>query len=121
MPKINIKLLAALLFLSLFFLSPVLAAQPNGFNLGSPPAGITNVDLASIIINVTNWALGFVTLISVLMLIWGGVQYLTSMGSEDAVASAKNTITYAILGLIIVGISYAIVVVVVNVFIKGQF
>lgn len=121
MPKINIKLfiISQVLFLLLSF--PALAAQPSGFSLSEPPAGIGNVSLAGIVINITNWVLGFVTLIAVLMLIWGGIQYLTSGGDEGAVASAKNTITYAILGLVIVGIAYAVVAVVVNVFIQGNF
>lgn len=120
MIKFNVKisLIAAALFLAI---SPRILAVTNGFQLNSPPPGIAAVSLAQIVVNVTNWILGFVTILAVLMLIWGGAQYLISMGDEAAVQKAKNTITYAILGLIIVGISYAVVALVVNVFIGGQF
>jgi len=110
----------AAMALSLAAASQVLAVT-NGFNMNAAPPGISTTDLASIIINVTNWVLGFITLVAVLMLIWGGVQYLTAAGDDAAVEKAKHTITYAILGLIVVGIAYAVVVVVVNVFIGGSF
>lgn len=123
--KINKSLLLGLMLLSLAaapVLAPqVMAAQPNGFSMTNPPAGISNTSLAGIIINVTDWVLGFITIVAVLMLIWGGIQYLTAAGDEGAVEKAKHTITYAVLGLIVVGIAYAIVQVVVMVFIQGNF
>lgn len=66
-------------------------------------------DLEKVIGSVTNWILGFVSLIAVLAIIWGGVQYLTAVGNEDTTRTAKRTITYAIMGLVIAGIAYAIV------------
>lgn len=118
--KINKKLLTALMVLSMTAASQVLAVT-NGFGMNTAPPGIVTTDLASIIINITNWVLGFITLVAVLMLIWGGVQYLTASGDEANVEKAKHTITYAILGLIVVGIAYAVVVVIVNTFIGGSF
>jgi uncharacterized membrane protein len=46
---------------------------------------------------------------SVLMIIIGGLKYVVSMGHPKRVESAKNTILYAIIGVIIAFCSYAIV------------
>ena len=47
--------------------------------------------------------------ISVIMLIYGGIQYVLSTGDSGKVTNAKNTILYAIVGLIVAILSYAIV------------
>lgn len=121
MMKINKKMILALMLMSLVVAPQVLAA-PNGFNMGNVPVGLeASQDLAGILMNITNYILGFITIVAVLMLIWGGIQYLTAAGDEAAVEGAKHTITYAIIGLVVVGISYAIVVVVVNTLIRGNF
>ena len=52
------------------------------------------------------WALG---IISVIMLIVGGVKYAMSGGDAKAVTDAKNTILYALIGLAIAILAYAIV------------
>lgn len=47
--------------------------------------------------------------VSVLMIIYGGFKYITSGGSDDGTKAAKNTILYALVGLVIVLISQTIV------------
>lgn len=47
--------------------------------------------------------------VAVVMIIVGGVRYVTSNGDQNAVTGAKNTIMYAIIGIVIALISYAIV------------
>jgi len=46
---------------------------------------------------------------SVIMIIYGGFKYITSGGNDDATKSAKNTILYALVGLIIVLVAQTIV------------
>lgn len=46
---------------------------------------------------------------SVFMIIYGGFRYITSGGSSDKVGNAKNTLIYAIVGLIIVGLAQIVV------------
>lgn len=58
------------------------------------------------IINVLLFLIGVV---SVIMLIYGGIQYTLSSGDSGKVNNAKNTILYAIVGLIVAILSYAIV------------
>lgn len=48
------------------------------------------------------WLLGLVGGLTILFLIIGGVQYITSAGNTARAEAAKKTITYAIIGLIIV-------------------
>lgn len=65
---------------------------------------------------VTNVLLFIVGAISVIMLIVGGIRYTVSGGDSGQITAAKNTILYAIVGIVISILAYAIV----NFFI-GQF
>ena len=64
--------------------------------------------------NITNTILYVVGIISVVMLIWGGIRYIISGGDNKKVTDAKNTVLYAIIGLIISVLAYAIVNFVLN-------
>lgn len=63
----------------------------------------------SIFTTVVNIMLFIIGAICVIMLIWGGIRYTTSAGNSASVTSAKNTIMYAIIGLIIAFLAFAIV------------
>lgn len=62
----------------------------------------------------SNIALYAVGAISVIMLIWGGLRYITSGGDSKKITDAKNTILYAIIGLIIAILAFAIINFVLN-------
>ncbi len=76
-----------------------------------PPSNV-QTDIIQAIMNVTNFILGFIAMIATLVIIYGGVQYLTAAGNEDSVATAKKTISYGIIGMVIAGLAYAMVIVV---------
>lgn len=59
--------------------------------------------------NVTSTILYVLGILSVIMLIVGGVKYAMSAGDAKAVTDAKNTILYALIGLVIAILAYAIV------------
>ena len=59
--------------------------------------------------NIINGVLYVVGILAVVMVIIGGVKYTTSGGDQSAVTSAKNTILYGIVGLVIAILAYAIV------------
>jgi len=63
----------------------------------------------SIFTTIVNVLLFIIGAISVIMLIIGGIRYTISNGDSGAVTSAKNTILYAIVGLIIAFLAFAIV------------
>lgn len=58
---------------------------------------------------ITNTLLFILGAIGVIMIIIGGIRYTVSAGDQAAVTAAKNTIMYAIIGLIIAFMAYAIV------------
>lgn len=58
------------------------------------------------IVNVLLFIIGAV---SVIMIIFGGFRYVTSGGDSGGVTSAKNTILYAVVGLVVALLAYAIV------------
>lgn len=58
---------------------------------------------------ITNTILYIVGIVAVIMLIIGGIRYVISGGDAKKVTDAKNTILYAIIGLIICFLAFAIV------------
>ncbi|MBR3236678.1 hypothetical protein IKF92_03315 [Candidatus Saccharibacteria bacterium] len=58
---------------------------------------------------ITNAVLFIVGVIAVIMLIIGGIKYVISGGDAKKVTDAKNTVLYAIIGMVIAVFSYAIV------------
>ena len=58
---------------------------------------------------ITNVLLFLIGAISVIMLIIGGIRYVVSGGDSTAVQGAKNTILYAIVGVVVAILSYAVV------------
>jgi len=63
---------------------------------------------------ITSIALYVIGAISVIMLIWGGLRYILSGGDSKKITDAKNTVLYAIIGLIIAFLAYAIIRFVLN-------
>ena len=58
---------------------------------------------------ITNVLLFLIGAVSVIMLIIGGIRYTISGGDSTAVTSAKNTILYAVIGIIVALLAYAVV------------
>lgn len=67
----------------------------------------TQVD--NIVANVINIISLVVGVVAVIMIIVGGLRYITSGGESGSVTGAKNTIMYAIVGLIVVALAQLIV------------
>lgn len=87
------------------------AALTNGSatpsSCSSAPAGEPSVNgIVALAINIFSWVVG---IIAVIMLIVGGLKYITSSGDSSNVNSAKNTILYAVVGLVIVALAQVIV------------
>lgn len=74
---------------------------------GSEKEGCTEGSgIFQIIVNVILFIVGAV---AVIMIVIGGVRYTVSNGDSNAVQGAKNTIMYAIVGLVVAIIAYALV------------
>jgi ABC-type Fe3+ transport system permease subunit len=63
-------------------------------------------DIIKTIVNTLLFVIGAV---SVVMIVIGGLKYVLSNGESSAVTSAKNTIFYAVIGLVVAALAYAIV------------
>ena len=80
----------------------IACAKPNG----APTVLFGQGGVFTIIINAVLFIIG---MIAVVMLIIGAVHYVTSGGDAAAVNKAKNTILYAIIGVVLSFMAYAII------------
>ncbi|MFO0955477.1 MAG: pilin [Candidatus Saccharibacteria bacterium] len=76
----------------------------------------SDIPLTTQIANITNTMLFAIGVVAVIMLIVGGFRYIFSGGNSQSVNAAKDTILYAVIGIVVAILAYAIV----N-FILGQF
>jgi type IV secretion system pilin len=86
----------------------------SNFNINPNPnceevTGSGEGRLNATIENIVNVLSVIVGIVAVVMIIIGGFRYITSGGDSGNVAGAKNTILYAIVGLIIVALAQVIV------------
>ncbi len=112
MNKIKVGIISVVAVLGIMTLAPGVAfASPaseiqggvNDVGGGSAPAlGLQIQD----IINMMLFLLGA---IAVVMIVIGGFRYTTSNGEASSIKSAKDTILYAVIGLIVAILAYAIV------------
>lgn len=86
------------------------AAVCEGIGLAgscAQPAGSTSVDSAiKLAISVLSFVVGIA---AVIMVIIGGFKYVISNGDSNSINSAKNTILYAIIGLVVAGLAQVLV------------
>lgn len=61
-----------------------------------------------ILVDIINWLLAISAIVALGALIWGGFSYITSLGDEKKVDKAKNIIKYAVIGLIVILLSFVI-------------
>jgi hypothetical protein len=63
-------------------------------------------DLVQVILN---YFLAFLGFVATIMVIYGGILYVTSAGNEESVGKAKNILMYAVTGIVIILISFALI------------
>ena len=68
-----------------------------------------NVCESGFVTDIINVFLFLIGALSVVMIIYGGIRYVTSAGDSGRVTSAKNTIMYAVVGLVVAILAFAIV------------
>jgi len=79
----------------------------NGSAAVCKAAGTDNAtSMIKIVVNTLLFILG---IISVIMIIVGGLRYTTSGGDSSATKAAKDTILYAVIGLVVAMLSFTIV------------
>jgi len=81
-----------------------------GSGVGSvTPPGTSSNTLQQYITIVINVLLGLIGVVAVIMLIIGGFRYVLSQGDEKATKGAKDTILFAIIGIVVAILAFAIV------------
>jgi len=128
--KINIKkqllgLLAVPALVLTISSAPVFAADDlslqKGVNSSQSPEQPTELfGDGGIFETISTVLLFIIGAVSVIMLIIGGIRYTISQGDSSAVTSAKNTILYSIIGLVVAILAYAAVKFVVGSFAANQ-
>lgn len=78
--------------------------KQSDLNLQGAPTEIGSSQIEGILMTVYFWA----GIVAVIIIIIGGIRYVTSSGDASGVKSAKDTILYAIVGLIVVIMAAAI-------------
>jgi uncharacterized membrane protein len=81
----------------------------QGLTGTTPFQGTAQGGLVQAIITIVNILLILAALIAAVFLVIGGIRYITSQGDEEAADKAKNTILYSVIGLIVIGLSAAVV------------
>lgn len=66
---------------------------------------LPGVNSANLIKSMVEWAIALGGLVSVAFVVYGGVSYMTAAGDAGKLAKAKSAIKYALIGLLIVGLS----------------
>ena len=85
---------------------PVLAADTGSVTIPNP---LSCNDATCLISQVIRYILGVIAIIATLMFIWGGVMMLTSAGNADRVRQAKETLSWAAIGIVVILLSWSII------------
>ena len=73
------------------------------------PVGDGNSDLMSSITGILNGIIAALGIVAVIVIIIGGIGYMTSTGDPGKIKKAKDTILYGLIGLIVVALALVIV------------
>ncbi|HEY5806226.1 MAG TPA: pilin [Candidatus Saccharimonadales bacterium] len=87
--------------------SDLITGDGTTCNPGGTSEGAEKIqNIVTMIINIFSIIVGIV---AVIMIIYGGFKYITSGGDSGNITSAKNTIIYAIIGLVVVALAQFLV------------
>ena len=113
MKKINLLIsvmLAVVIMLTVLSIgnvSTVVAAGDYGLS-EVKSSGVVTKSASEVAGTIIQTIIGIAGIILTLVLIYGGVLYMTSGGNEEKVATAKKAITYGIVGIVIIALAFAI-------------
>jgi len=95
----------------LSFVPTASAALITSGDIPSEIAGATGGEgsIRALILRIVNYALTFLGIVAVMMIIFGGVTYVTAAGKQESIDNAKKIILYALVGIVIILLSFAIV------------
>ncbi|MCL5795699.1 MAG: pilin [Patescibacteria group bacterium] len=94
------------LFGSCFAASAPSPTQSQGFRLTNPTRFL---DLSAFLNNIPLVMQSFAGVIFIVMLLIGGIQYMTSGGNQQTSETAKKTLIFSLVGIIVVALSFPVV------------
>ncbi len=104
-----IALTSLLIISGALFMPHALAIDFDPNNNIAEATDLPDEDPVSITVLTIQWILGFLGLIAVLIILYGGFTWMTSAGNEEKIAKAKKIIQSALIGMIVILLSWAIV------------
>jgi len=100
------------LFISLV---PALAATDLNSELSKAPGvNLTIQSLFGVIAGLACWSTRLVTIVMVVMIVWYGFQMMASQGSEEKFKTARKSLGYAMVGMLVILGAYTIIATVGN-------
>ena len=75
-------------------------------------------ELPDVVINIINIIIGISGIVAVVFIVIGGINYMTSTGDAGKVKKAKDTIIYAVIGLVICVLSLLLIIILIKKFKK---
>jgi hypothetical protein len=101
-----------------------LAQAPAAAPTATPHASLQNPleteNLNEFIGRIIKAALGLAGSLALLMFVWGGMQWLISGGSAERIKKGKDTLIWAVLGIVVIFTAYTLVNVLVKALASGQ-
>lgn len=96
-------------YLSAFWFLPLIVSANYGLDDAAGTAGLVKTgSLAQRSGQLVGSLLSLVGVVFLILMVYGGVTWMTASGNDKQVEKAKNTITYAVIGLVIILSAYAI-------------
>lgn len=92
----------------------------SNYGLDQVPNDLPKEDITEVVVRIVRYVIGLVGIILLVMLIYGGVMYMTSAGNEEQAKKAKQVLTYAIIGIVIIAMSFLITQFIVNALTGGS-
>jgi len=125
MKKIIVALIFALTIFGAF--TPLIPAPAHAFSVGetglqetAEEADLPETDIPTIVGRIVRGVLALVGVIFFLLLVYGGLLWMTARGNQENVTKAKELIIAAVIGLLIVLAAYAISQFVITVLVGGN-
>lgn len=106
MIKTQTKIVTLLSLIGLAASNYAYAFDTGGLTVKQPTG---NTSIANVIVAITAWLLSFAAAVAVLFIIFAGIQMVTAAGNAERLKIARATLTYAVIGLIVIVLSYFIV------------
>lgn len=105
-----IKKILILLFTLIILAAPILASAQQSFFPGELPSaansGLRDDNLFDFISSGIRTVLGILGAILLVLIIYGGFLYATAAGNEERITQARNTLVYAIVGVVIISVAW---------------